>query len=92
MAQTVNECLTAGLDSVQLIDAVRDGTYNSQYMTQTEINKMVQRNVDHLKIILEYTPVDSNDDKPDVKGSTNSKKTYCYNAIETGEQYILENS
>lgn len=92
MAQTVNECLTAGLYSVKLIDDVKAGTHDVKNMTQTEINEMVQRNIDHLKIILEYTPVDSDDDTPDVKGSTNSKKTDCYNAIETGEQYILENS
>jgi hypothetical protein len=31
-------------------------------MTQEEINEMVQRNVDHLEIILAYAPVDEDDD------------------------------
>jgi hypothetical protein len=31
-------------------------------MTQAEINEMVQRNVDHLEIILAYAPVDEDDE------------------------------
>ena len=52
-------------------------------MTQTEINEMVQRNVDHLEIILEYTD-------PDVKGSSDSKTSYT-DAITTGKAYIAAN-
>jgi len=61
MAQTVTECLAAGTDSVNLIDGVKAGSWNVEGMTQAEINEMVQRNVDHLEVILEYAPVDSDD-------------------------------
>jgi hypothetical protein len=62
MAQTVTEVLTAATDSVTLINAVNGGTYEVGSMTQAEINEMVQRNVDHLEIILAYAPVDEDDD------------------------------
>ena len=92
MAQTVTECLAAGTDSVNLIDGVKAGSWNVGNMTQTEINEMVQRNVDHLEIILEYAPVDSDDDTPDVKGAADSKKTTHVAAITTGKTYITDNS
>jgi hypothetical protein len=38
-------------------------------MTQAEINEMVQRNVDHLEIILAYTD-------PDVAGDSSDKSSY----------------
>ena len=75
MAQTVTEVLTAGTDSVTLINGVKAGTWDVEGMEQSEINEMVQRNVDHLELILEYAPVDSDDDTPDVKGAADSKKT-----------------
>jgi hypothetical protein len=53
---------------------------------------MVQRNVDHLEVILEYAPVDSDDDTPDVKGAADSKKTTHVAAIATGKKYITDNS
>ena len=84
MAQTVSEVLTAATDSVTLINNVKDGSYNVEGMTQTEINEMVQRNVDHLETILEYTD-------PDVKGSSDSKTSYT-TAITTGKTYITDNS
>ena len=92
MAQTVTECLTAGIDSVNLIDGVKAETWNVEGMTQTEINEMVQRNVDHLELILEYAPVDSDDDTPDVKGAASSKKTTHVAAVATGKTYITENN
>jgi len=52
----------------------------------------VQRNVDHLEIILAYEPVDSDDETPDVKGATDSKKTTHVAAITTGKSYITSNS
>jgi hypothetical protein len=58
---TVTEVLTAATDSVTLINAVNGGTHEVGTMTQAEINKMVQRNVDHLEIILAYAPVDEDD-------------------------------
>ena len=92
MAQTVTECLSAGTDSVNLIDGVKAGSWNVDGLTQTEINEMVQRNVDHLEIILEYAPVDSDDDTPNVKGAADSKKTTHVAAIATGKKYITDNS
>ncbi len=92
MAQTVSEVLTAAIDSVTLINEVNAGTWNVEGMEQSEINDMVQRNVDHLEIILAYAPVDSDDDTPNVVGSSSSKKTDCTNAITTGKAYISSNS
>jgi hypothetical protein len=81
---TVTEVLTAATDSVTLINAVDGGTYKVGSMTQTEINEMVQRNVDHLKIILAYTD-------PDVAGDSSDKSSYT-GAITTGNTYITNNS
>ena len=91
MAQTVSECLTAATDSVTLINGVKAGSWNVEGMTQSEINEMVQRNVDHIETILEYSPVDSDDDTPDVKGSSDSKTSYT-TAVTTGKTYITDNS
>ena len=92
MAQTVTECLTKAMDSVNLINGVNGGSWSVENMTQAEINTMVQRNVDHLETILEYAPVDSDHETPNVKGSSSSKKTDCTNAITTGKAYISSNS
>ena len=89
---TVTEVLTAGTDSVNLIDGVKAKSWDVEGMTQSEMNEMVQRNVDHLEIILEYAPVDSDDDTPDVKGAADSKKTTHVAAIATGKKYITDNS
>jgi hypothetical protein len=87
---TVTEVLTAATDSVTLIDAVNGGTYEVGSMTQAEINEMVQRNVDHLEIILAYAPVDENDETPDVAGDSSDKSSYT-DAITTGKAYIAAN-
>ena len=92
MAQTVTECLAAGTDSVNLIDGVKAGSWNVEGKTQAEINEMVQRNVDHLEVILTYAPVDSDDDTPDVAGAASSKKTTHVAAVATGKTYITDNS
>ena len=92
MAQTVTECLSAGTDSVNLIDGVKAGSWDVEGMTQAEINEMVQRNVDHLSTILLYAPVDADDDTPNVKGAADSKKTTHVAAIATGKAYIAANS
>ena len=92
MAQTVTECLTAGTDSVNLIDGVKAGSWDVEGMTQAEINEMVQRNVDHLELILTYAPVDAEDDTPDVAGAASSKKTTHVAAVATGKTYITDNS
>ena len=82
--QTVEQILTAATDSVTLINAVNNGTHNVEGMTQEEINDMVQRNVDHLEIILAYTD-------PDVVGDSSDKSSYT-DAIATGLDYISNNS
>ena len=82
--QTVTEVLTAATDSVTLINDINGGTYNAEGMTQEEINDMVQRNVDHLGIILAYTD-------PDVAGDSSDKSSYT-DAIATGNTYITDNS
>jgi len=92
MAQTITECLTAGTDSVNLIDGVKAGSWNVEGMTQAEINEMVQRNVDHLELILTYAPVDAEDDRPDVAGAASNLKTTHVAAITTGKTYITDNS
>tara|TARA_R100000700_G_C3163605_1_gene139129 strand:- start:423 stop:707 length:285 start_codon:yes stop_codon:yes gene_type:complete len=91
--QTVSEVLTAATDSVTLINDINTNGKKSTYvggsaeadteMEQSDINDVVQRNVDHLEIILEYTD-------PDVKGSSDDKSSYT-GAITTGKAYIAAN-
>jgi hypothetical protein len=83
MAKTVEQVLTAATDSVTLINAVNGGTHEVGSMTQAEINEMVQRNVDHLELILAYTD-------PDVAGDSSDKSSYT-GAIATGKAYIVAN-
>ncbi len=107
MPQTVSEVLTKAIDSVTLINDINTNGSNSKYAgsttdkdgnvvatewTQDEINIVVQKNVDHLETILAYAPVDSDDNTPNVVGSSSSKKTDCTNAINTGKAYISSNS
>jgi hypothetical protein len=82
--QTVEQVLTAATDSVTLINNINGGTYDAGLMTQEEINDMVQRNVDHLEIILAYT-------EPDIVNDSSDKTPYT-TAIATGNQYITDNS
>ena len=82
--QTVEQVLTAATDSVTLINDINGGTYDVNGMTQEEINEMVQRNVDHLELILAYT-------EPDVVGDSSDKSSYT-DAIATGKAYISNNS
>tara|TARA_R100001510_G_scaffold23956_1_gene21071 strand:- start:132 stop:443 length:312 start_codon:yes stop_codon:yes gene_type:complete len=103
MAQTVAECLTAGIDSVTVIDDIKtngnkskwaggttdtDGNAVAGTWTQSEINEVVQRNVDHLTIILAY---DGTDGTPNVKDASDDKSSYT-TAITTGNTYISNNS
>ena len=94
MAQTVTECLATAADSVTLINSINtDASAESavEGMTQAEINETVQRNVDHLEIILAYAPVDADDDTPNVAGAASSKKTTHVAAVTTGTDYIAAN-
>ena len=99
--QTVAEVLTAATDSVTLINDINTNGKKSTYvggsaeadtttMTQADINACVQRNVDHIETILAYEPVDSDDDTPDVKGSSDDKSSYT-GAVTTGKAYIAAN-
>ena len=98
MAQTVAEVLTAATDSVTLINDINtngnksphaggttdtDGNAVAGDWSQDDINEVVQRNVDHLELILEYTD-------PDVAGSSEDKSSYT-GAITTGKAYIAAN-
>jgi hypothetical protein len=102
-AQTVTEVLTAGTDSVTLINdintngsdsfqvgAIRDADGNTiaSTWTQAEINEVVQRNVDHLSTILLY---DGDNDTPDVAGAASNLKTTHVAAVTTGTDYIAAN-
>ena len=90
---TVTEVLTAATDSVTLINAINtDASAVDQVegMTQDEINEVVQRNVDHIEIILAYAPVDSDDETPDVAGDSSDKSSYT-GAVTTGKAYIAAN-
>jgi len=104
MAQTVTECLSAGSDSVTLITDINTNGKKSTYvggsaeadtttMTQAEINEVVQRNVDHLEIILTYAPdaEDASDDTPNVAGAASNLKTTHVAAVTTGTDYIAAN-
>ena len=91
MTQTVSEVLTAATDSVTLINGVNGGTWDVTGMEQSDINDMVQRNVDHIELVLAYAPVDSDDDTPDVAGSSDDKTSYT-TAVATGKTYITNNS
>ena len=84
MTQTVSEVLTAATDSVDLINAIDNGSHDVEGMEQAEINDMVQRNVDHLELILAYTD-------PDVAGDSSDKSSYT-TAVTTGKTYITDNS
>ena len=103
MAQTVAEVLTAATDSVTVINDINTNGNASRYAggqtdaegnavagdwSQADINACVQRNVDHLEIILAY---DGENDTPDVAGSSDDKSSYT-GAITTGKAYISSNS
>ena len=78
----VTQILSAADDSVTLINGVNDGSWNTLDATQEEINDMVQRNVDHLEIILAYEEVIADD----------SDKSSYTGAVTTGKAYISSNS
>jgi len=89
--QTVAEVLSAADDSVSLINDINTNGGDSKYITsdlsQEEINGIVQRNVDHLEIVLAYN---GENNLPDVAGSSDDKSSYT-SAITTGKAYIAAN-
>jgi len=97
--QTAEQVLTRATDSVTLINDINTKGANSIYAgasndiegnvvastwTQAEINETVQRNVDHIELILAYT-------EPDVAGDSSDKSSYT-TAVTTGKTYITDNS
>ena len=82
MERDVTQILLAADDSVSLINGVNDGSWDVEGMEQSEINDMVQRNVDHLEIILAYEEVLADD----------SDKSSYTEAVTTGKAYITANS
>ena len=100
MAQTVAEVLSAATDSVTVINDINTNGKASDHVpasdpsagvTQADANARVKANVDHLSTVLAYAPVDSDDDTPDVAGSSADKSSYT-TAITTGNTYISNNS
>ena len=95
MAQTVTEYLSAGADSVALINGINTDGASSRYAEnladQAAINAKVQQNVDHLSTILLYAPVDASDDTPDIAGAASNLKTTHVAAVTTGTDYIAAN-
>ena len=101
-AQTVAEVLTAATDSVTVINDINTNGNASPYAggetdvdgnavagdwEQADINALVQRNVDHLELILAY---DGENETPDVAGSSDDKSSYT-SAVTTGKAYIAAN-
>jgi len=78
----VTQILSAATDSVSLINGVNDGSWDTGLMEQSEINDMVQRNVEHLEVILAYEEVVADA----------SDKTSYTSAVTTGKAYITANS
>lgn len=78
----VNDVFDAADDSVSLINGVDDGSWDVSNMSQSEINEMVQRNVDHLSVILAYEEIVADD---------RDKSSYT-GAVSTGNTYISDNS
>ena len=81
MERDVTQILSAADDSVSLINGINDGSWNVDGMEQSEINDMVQRNVDHLEIILAYE---------EVVADSSDKSSYT-DAVATGQAYIAAN-
>ena len=90
--QTVAEVLASADDSVSLINDINTNGGNSEFiasdLSQEEINDIVQRNVDHLELMLSW---DGSNGQPDVAGSSDDKSSYT-SAITTGKAYISANS
>ena len=81
--KTVEQVLTSASYSVTLINDINSGTHNVE-LTQEQKNNTVQRNVNHLELILAYT-------EPDIVNDSSDKTPYT-TAIATGKAYIEENS
>ena len=76
--RNVDDILGAADDSVALINGISDGSWSVEGLEQSEINDMIQRNVDHLNIVLAYEEVVADD---------RDKSSYT-DAIAVGEAYV----
>ena len=110
MAQTVEQVLAAATVSVNIINGINtdgrdsihagaltdfsNGNIITSTWSQSKINEWVQRNVDHLTIILSYNhnPDDDTTMKgvPNIVDSSVDKSSYTA-AITTGNAYIADN-
>jgi hypothetical protein len=92
MAQSVTECLAVGSNSVDLINGINADGASSSYAqclaNQAAINARVQRNVNHLEVILAYTATDST---PNIARAASNLKTAHVAAVTTGKAYIAAN-
>lgn len=79
--RNVDDILNAADDSVSLINGVNAGSWDVSGMEQSEINDMVQRNVDHLNIVLAYE---------EVVADSRDKSSYT-DAVSVGDAYIAAN-
>ena len=92
MEQTVTSILTAATDTVNIITEINAlSSIESTKITQAELNEIVGNHVNHLETVLAYTPIDEQDNTPDVAGSSVDKTSYT-NAISVGKAYIASNS
>jgi hypothetical protein len=81
--RTADEIFNALDDSVALINAIDADTaaWNNSNLSQEEINKIVQANVDHIGIALAY----------DEAVADSRSKTKYNNAVTKGNAYIAAN-
>jgi hypothetical protein len=81
--RNVDEIFNALDDSVALINAIDADTaaWNNSNLSQEEINKIVQANVDHIGIALAY----------DEAVADSRSKTKYNNAVTKGNAYIAAN-
>ena len=92
MEQTVTSILAAATDSVNTINEINGlSSIESTKVTQAQLNEIIANHVNHLETVLAFTPIDEQDNTPDVAGWAGDKSSYT-NAISVGKAYIADNS
>ena len=92
MEQTVTSILAAATDNVNIITEINElSSIESTKVTQAQLNEIVENHVNHLETVLAFTPIDEEDNTPDVAGWSGDKSSYT-NAISVGKAYIADNS
>lgn len=93
MRKTVTECLKAGSYAVEIINDIVANGAASQYANEGEsqayITDRVQRNVNHLVLMLKYDGTGSW--KPNIASENTSLKTTHIAAVTAGTKYIKDN-